>query len=56
VRLEALAEDPVAKETRAVCRAVFTMAAAEDGVAVPVRLHAGGGWAGGPPPAVAQSG
>ena len=36
----ARAEDPVAKETREVCRAVFTMVAAEDGVAVPVRLHA----------------
>ncbi|HSI29933.1 MAG TPA: hotdog domain-containing protein [Miltoncostaeaceae bacterium] len=56
VRLEALAEDPVRKETRGVCRAVFTMVAAEDGVAVPVRLHAAGGWAGGPPPTVAQSG
>jgi acyl-CoA hydrolase len=39
VELDARAEDPVAKETRHVCRAVFTMVAAEDGVAVPVRLH-----------------
>ncbi len=40
VELEARAEDPVRKETRDVCRAVFTMVTAEDGAAVPVRLHA----------------
>jgi len=39
VELEARAEDPVKKETRPVCRAVFTMVAAEDGRAAPVRLH-----------------
>jgi acyl-CoA hydrolase len=39
VELDARAEDPVAKTARHVCRAVFTMVAAEDGVAVPVRLH-----------------
>ncbi len=39
VELDAAAEDPAAKETRHVCRAVFTMVAAEDGAAVPVRLH-----------------
>jgi acyl-CoA hydrolase len=38
VRLEAQAEDPVAKETRHVCRAVFTMVTAQDGRAVPARL------------------
>jgi acyl-CoA hydrolase len=37
--LEATAEDPGRKVTRQVCRAVFTMVAAEDGRAVPVRLH-----------------
>jgi acyl-CoA hydrolase len=42
VRLEAQAEDPVGKETRHVCRAVFTMVTAEGGAAVPVRLHGGG--------------
>jgi len=39
VALSARAEDPVHKVTRDVCRAVFTMVAAEDGRAVPVRLH-----------------
>jgi acyl-CoA hydrolase len=42
VALEASAEDPVRKATRPVCSAVFTMVAAEDGHAVPVRLHDGG--------------
>jgi acyl-CoA thioesterase YciA len=41
VELDARAEDPVRKRTRDVCRAVFTMVAAQDGRAVPVRLHAG---------------
>jgi acyl-CoA hydrolase len=41
VELTARAEDPVAKRTRHVCRAVFTMVAAEDGKAVPIRLHEG---------------
>jgi hypothetical protein len=39
VELDARAEDPVAKTARHVCQAVFTMVAAEGGVAVPVRLH-----------------
>jgi acyl-CoA hydrolase len=39
VELVASAEDPAAKATREVCRAVFTMVAAEDGRPVPVRLH-----------------
>lgn len=39
VELEAVAEDPVRKRTRKVCRAVFTMVATEDGRAAPVRLH-----------------
>jgi acyl-CoA hydrolase len=39
VELSATAEDPVSKVIRDVCRAVFTMVAAEDGRAVPVRLH-----------------
>jgi acyl-CoA hydrolase len=39
IELVASAEDPAAKATREVCRAVFTMVAAEDGKAVPVRLH-----------------
>jgi len=39
VLLDARAEDPVGKVTRAVCRAVFTMVTTEDGAAVPVRLH-----------------
>ena len=39
VKLSAAAEDPVRKVTRDVCRAVFTMVAAEDGAAVPVRLQ-----------------
>jgi len=39
VELSAAAEDPVGKVTREVCRAVFTMVAAEDGQAVPVRLE-----------------
>jgi acyl-CoA hydrolase len=39
VELTARAEDPAKKVTRDVCRAVFTMVAAEDGRAVPVRLH-----------------
>lgn len=39
VQLEASAEDPVKKVTRSICRATFTMVAAEDGQAVPVRLH-----------------
>ena len=41
VALTASAEDPVRKATRPVCTAVFTMVAAEDGRAVPVRLHDG---------------
>lgn len=39
VALAARAEDPVRKATRDVCRATFTMVTAEDGRAVPVRLH-----------------
>ncbi len=39
VALEARAEDPARKITRDVCRATFTMVTAEDGRAVPVRLH-----------------
>jgi acyl-CoA hydrolase len=39
VELAARAEDPVRKESRDVCRAVFTMVAVEDGRAVPLRLH-----------------
>ena len=39
VTLDARAEDPVAKASRDVCRAVFTMVATRDGAAVPVRLH-----------------
>ena len=39
IELSARAEDPVKKVTRDVCRAVFTMVAAKDGAAVPVRLH-----------------
>jgi acyl-CoA hydrolase len=39
VSLSARSEDPVRKETRDVCRAVFTMVATEDGRAAPVRLH-----------------
>jgi acyl-CoA hydrolase len=39
VELSAAAEDPVAKVTRDVCSAVFTMVTAQDGAAVPVRLH-----------------
>ena len=39
VALAARAEDPAGKETREVCRARFTMVTAEDGRAVPVRLH-----------------
>ena len=39
VELSARAEDPALKQTRDVCRAVFTMVTAEDGVAVPARLH-----------------
>ena len=39
VALAARAEDPARKETREVCRARFTMVTAEDGRAVPVRLH-----------------
>jgi len=42
VALEARAEDPVNAVTRDVCRALFTMVAAEDGRAVPVRLRRGG--------------
>jgi acyl-CoA thioesterase YciA len=42
VRLEARAEDPVRKEMRDVCRAEFTMVAAQDGAPVPVRLHRAG--------------
>jgi acyl-CoA hydrolase len=42
VALRASAEDPVRKATRPVCSAVFTMVAAEDGRAVPVRLHGDG--------------
>jgi acyl-CoA hydrolase len=39
VALAARAEDPARKVTRDVCRATFTMVTAEDGRAVPVRLH-----------------
>lgn len=39
VALRARAEDPVRKETREVCRALFTMVATEDGRSVPARLH-----------------
>jgi acyl-CoA hydrolase len=39
VALAARAEDPARKTTRDVCRATFTMVTAEDGRAVPVRLH-----------------
>ncbi len=39
IELSARAEDPVRKQIRDVCRAVFTMVAVEDGRAVPVRLH-----------------
>jgi len=39
VALAARAEDPARKKTREVCRARFTMVTAEDGRAVPVRLH-----------------
>jgi acyl-CoA hydrolase len=39
IALAARSEDPVRKQTRDVCRAVFTMVAAEDGKPVPVRLH-----------------
>ena len=39
VAVAARAEDPVHKVTRDVCRAVFTMVTAEDGRAVPARLH-----------------
>ena len=39
VALAARAEDPVRKETREVCRALFTMVATEDGHAAPARLH-----------------
>ena len=39
VALAARAEDPARKGTRDVCRATFTMVTAEDGRAVPVRLH-----------------
>ena len=39
VALAARSEDPVRKVTRDVCRAVFTMVTAEDGRAVPARLH-----------------
>lgn len=39
VELAARAEDPVRKQTRDVCRATFTMVTAQDGRAVPVRLH-----------------
>jgi acyl-CoA hydrolase len=39
IELMASAEDPVAKATREVCHAVFTMVAVEDGRPVPVRLH-----------------
>ncbi len=39
VGLAARAEDPARKVTRDVCRATFTMVTAEDGRAVPVRLH-----------------
>ena len=39
VELTASAEDPAKKVTRDVCRAVFTMVTAQDGAAVPVRLH-----------------
>jgi hypothetical protein len=35
----ARSEDPSRKEIRDVCRATLTMVAAEDGKAVPVRLH-----------------
>lgn len=40
VDLVATSEDPVAKVTREVCRAVFTMVTADaEGTAAPVRLH-----------------
>lgn len=39
VALEATAEDPVAKTTRAVCTSTFTMVAGADGESEPVRLH-----------------
>lgn len=39
VALAARAEDPARKVVREVCRATFTMVTAEDGRAVPVRLH-----------------
>jgi acyl-CoA hydrolase len=42
VALTARAEDPIAKESRDVCRATFTMVTAQDGRSVPVRLHAAG--------------
>jgi acyl-CoA hydrolase len=41
ISLAARSEDPSRKEIREVCRATFTMVAAEDGKAVPVRLHQG---------------
>ena len=41
ISLAARSEDPSRKEIRDVCRATFTMVAAEDGKAVPVRLHHG---------------
>lgn len=39
VALEATAEDPTAKTTRAVCTSTFTMVAGADGESEPVRLH-----------------
>jgi acyl-CoA hydrolase len=42
VALTARAEDPIAKESRDVCRATFTMVTAQDGRSVPVRLHPAG--------------
>jgi acyl-CoA thioesterase YciA len=40
VALEATAEDPVAKVTRPVCRATFTMVTSDEpGSSAPVRLH-----------------
>jgi acyl-CoA hydrolase len=41
IELAARAEDPVRKQTRDVCRALFTMVTAQDGRAVPARLHRG---------------
>ena len=39
IRLEATAEDPVAKATRPVCSGTFTMVAGQNGHAEPIRLH-----------------